>query len=255
MNEEELRSVIRAVIEAIEEIMAENNRTRKALVAFTGGMINFDEALDSLIRLKAAGIEMRYLSSPAADIIHDQDRIAGLGIPKAEDFGLAKNYDALVIPLLTVNTAAKAAHAISDTKITNLIRGFLQVGKPVVAARDAADPDCPAKRNLYPNMTSGLADTFRENLCRLEMIGVTLTPARDLCTATQQALKMAAESDCCQTCVPAGSTINCPDRFLTANTIQQLAAGSVIRMTDPRAIVTSMAADLAATRGIRIERG
>jgi hypothetical protein len=224
--------------------------------------------------------------------IHDRAKIASVGMRPAEDHGLVESYDVLVVPVMTVNMAAKCAHAICDTVPTNLLRGFLQAGKPVVAARDACDPDCPAKAAMFPDMAPGLADVFRENLARLEHIGVTLSSAADLCATTHVVLGCPAPTTPAEqrdsvraTSVEQGSVqptsveqrdivratsveqprsgvskpaasaaVDCPEPVIGVRHIQTLPQGSVLRLTAAHPIITPLAHDCARDRNIRIER-
>ncbi|RYD04013.1 hypothetical protein N752_16620 [Desulforamulus aquiferis] len=92
--------------------------------------------------------------------------------------------DVVIIPVLTQNTAAKVALTISDTMASYLIISALMLSKPVIAARDAAEPINRPQVEL-----SKLKPAFREvlegNLKKLSTYGIQLTSADNLSKVTK----------------------------------------------------------------------
>jgi len=266
MDEDEVRAVIRLILEIIEEMA----RPKRALVLFTGAWLGFDHALAALVRLKADGLAMTVVQTPAAERLLDQTRIAALGLP-APTHGLVSGHDLLIIPSCTANTVAKVAHGIADTLATNLISEFIACGKPVIAAGTAADPDSPDKRAVFPLMPAAQAAVLRENLARVKSMGVQFCEAADLAECvgrtkgTVPFVRTADRPDkrnrpLCPDDTPPRlgeasepSPLSHPGRLVAAHHIQTLPPGSVLSVRRD-AIVTALAADLARSRLVRIER-
>jgi hypothetical protein len=178
MNEQELKDLIRAVL---ADILA----PKKALVLFTGALLGFDDALASLADLKQCGVQLEALQTDSAKQVLDQSKIAALGMPApSQPWGA---YKVLVIPTLSSNIAAKVAHGVADCMASNLVRGSILAGAKVVAAANGADPDCPDKKALYPNIPAGYAAMLKANLAALAGFGVSLCPAKELFCAVQDA--------------------------------------------------------------------
>ena len=289
MTEAELRDLIRLILEAIAEI----TRAKRGLMVFTGALIGFDDALESL-RQAQGHLALSYVQTEAARCVLDQDKIAGLGMEPAGPH-LVDGHDLLILPTLTANTAAKAAYSMADSLAPNLIMEFLLAGKPVVASTTAACPDSAAKRAYFPNIAPGQAAVMRDNLRRLVALGVHLCDADGLCPAIRKAagLPLTRADVAGQTAAepvgapsspssgvdqslptsvetmstprnltptgstsvpPAGVTMHCPERVVGATHVQSLPAGATLAVR-PGAIVTPLAYDMATQRSITIERG
>jgi len=175
MTETELKTLIR---QAIADLLAP--RPRRALVVFTGGLLGFEDALDSLRRLASTGVTLEYVQTPSARHVLDQDAIKGLGLAEAAPHAYGRN-TMLIAPTLTSNIAAKVAHGVADCLASNLISDFIMNNRLVVASRTPVCPDGAAKRALFPQMPPAYADLLRGNLTALASFGVHLCNAGTLC--------------------------------------------------------------------------
>ncbi|HRA76053.1 MAG TPA: flavoprotein [Propionicimonas sp.] len=280
MTEAELRAVVRAVV--LEGMLPP---PRRALVLFTGGLLGFENAVESLRRLGAAGVSLDYLQTPSAERVLDQRLIASLGMREVSR-RMVESHDLLIAPTLTANIAAKVAHGVADCLASNLFSEFIMANRLVVASRTAVCPDGAAKQSWFPEMPPGYADLLRGNLRALSSFGVRLTDSRFLCRtslaafdrrdAARRAPFVAALGTSVAGMVAAlgrelaaagrtagspaaGSTASAPGPrtcelgLISQQVVQQLPAGSELRIGQ-RAIVTAAARDLAATRSIRISR-
>jgi len=256
MNEQELREIIRLILDAIEEV----RRPKKALVLFTGALLGFEESLEALAQLKQSGLTMSCVMTRTAEYLLDRAKIDALGMEKPGPH-LISSHDILLIPTCTANTVAKAAYGIADTLATNLISEFLSHGKHIVAISTGADPDCAAKKAFFPLMPAAQACLMRENLARLRALGVRTCDAAGLaeCVGTILGPTWAPPtSDSSPAAPPARSEEPVsgqvsPDRLIAAHHIHPLPTGSVL-LVRRDAMVTHLAQDLARTRSIRIER-
>lgn len=275
MTEAELRSLVReAIIEAILP------PPRRALVVFTGGLLGFEDAVASLRRLAATGVQLDYLQTPSAERILDQDLIASLGMRRVSDH-IVESHDLLIAPTLTSNIAAKAAHGVADCLASNLFSEFIMTNRLVVASSTAVCPDGAAKRAWFPQMPPAYADLLRANLNTLAAFGVRLSDARCLCRtalaawerrdAAQRAPIVAALGTsvagfaaglagragrvATRPKAPAApaSVLPCAGTLISQQVIQQTPVGAELRIGS-HALVTAAARDAAAARSIRISR-
>lgn len=255
MTDAELRALIRATI---EELL--NPPPRRALVLFTGALLGFEDALAGLRRIAAAGVELDYVQTPSAARILDQDLIAGVGMTEVST-KLVAEHQMLIIPTLTVNTAAKAAYGMADGLATNLLQEFVMANRPIVAVRTAACPDSQEKRGWFPQLPPGFALVLRENLSRLASFGVRLCEAKNLDNAVLQAWAdfgrpltgTAAPAAAPSTAPAAPGVIDCSRTLISHAVVYPLPTGSRLRI-EPSAKVTALAIDAARSRSIRIER-
>lgn len=174
MTEAELRAII---LEAILELMTP--APRRALVLFTGGLLGFDQAVDELKLLAAAGVQLDYLQTPSALRVLDQAKIASIGMREVST-KMVEEHDMLLAPTLTSNIAAKVSYGVADCLASNLFSEFIMSNRLVVVSRSAICPDGAPKRGWFPNMPPAYANLLRSNLATLASFGVRLSDARFL---------------------------------------------------------------------------
>jgi len=177
-----VREVLRRLQEKVEQ-------PKRALVLFTGGLIGLPQALDQLKKSQAEGWELVPVLSPAAEEVIGIARIKE-SLGTAEVFTsknspppsqLLQGVEVVLVPVLTMNTAAKVALGLADTNVTTLISEAIMLGKSIIAARNAADPNSPQRREL--GMNKGPApwvQMLAEYLGRLENFGIRLVDVEEL---------------------------------------------------------------------------
>ncbi|MFT4110963.1 flavoprotein [Propionicimonas sp.] len=283
MTEADLKLLVQA---SVLEAMAP--RPRRALVLFTGGLLGFEDAVESLRRLAATGVSLDYVQTPSAENVLDQTLIAGLGMQEVSRRMVAE-HDMLIAPTLTANIAGKVAHGIADCKASNLFSEFIMANRLVVASRTAICPDGAAKQSWFPEMPSGYADLLRANLRALASFGVRLPEARFLCRTALAAwdrrdgARRAPFTAAFGTSVaglarsigltlvdgdgrpepkavagdgrrhPGPAVVACAQPLVSQQVVQQVPRGVELRVAS-RALVTAAARDAAAARSIRISR-
>ena len=247
MTEPELVELVRRTV--LEVLAAHTTQpipeppAQRALVLFNGAWLGFDESIEQLRRVRDAGVHLDVIQTDSARRFLDQDKIASLG-PEVSD-KLVSDHPMLVIPTLTVNCAAKVAHGMADSLATNVIHEFILLNRPVIAARTAACPDDPAKREWFPDIPPAFAAVLRQNLAALASFGVRLTAVDHLHDQVMQAW-----SDL--TATPADKPVDLPD-LVSHGLLAEVPDGGVLTVA-PRALITALARDEAMARGIRIER-
>lgn len=225
---------------------------KRALVIFTGGTIGFEASLLELRKIQAADVELTVVLSAAAEKILAGDRIKeqlGGGItlitPSSPYPGrLLRESDLVLVPVLTQNTAAKLAGTLSDSLPATLILQGLMLGKPVVAAMNAADPQDAWRIKMNMGQSSpGLVEALRQNLKKIAGYGVKLVPVHELAAASQKIL--AATGDAAAH--PSGRGDSLPRKNLVnAETVKAAAqAGLKEIVIAANSIVTPLARDLA----------
>lgn len=181
----------------IEQIVAEvlkrlKQRQKKALVLFSGGTMGAQAGLEALYQLQEQGWSLQVVLTPAAEralsVRAITDRLPGVSILTEENGWppgpLLKEHHLILVPVLTINTAAKIAVGMADNLVTTLILEGLLMGKAVLAAQDACQLDNPARGKLGMNQgTEALRERLANNLKLLDAYGIQLVPANQLAAA------------------------------------------------------------------------
>ena len=283
MTQDELKTIIRQVIADLLR-----PTTRRALVLFTGGMIGFEDAIASLRRLQASGVQLQCTQTPTARRILDQRLIASIGMQDVTK-NLVTDHDMLVLPTLTGNIAAKVAHGVADCLTSNVTAEFIMSDRPVIASKAPVSPESPGKQHWYPNIPVGYAEMLQANLATLTSFGVRLAEPHALCrtaiaafetreahrraplvaalgtSAAELTSPSAARTVAIQprlagpspattgTATTSNNAIPCAEKLISQRIVQQLPQGSELRVAR-NAVVTALAQDTAAARAVRITR-
>ena len=276
MTEETLRSVI---VEAIGGEIARRVSAKlialqkKALVVCTGSTMGFNEWLVSLQQLEQEGFTFDlYLSYSAAQILKVST------IRSAVSFGkvwlgeseqppeiLAAPYYTILVPAMTVNTAAKLANCISDTNASRIISNSMMKGKNVIVAVDGCCPDNEERAIKGYRMTEPLKAQLRQNLVRMQEFGAVLTTAAKISSKTLQVIGATDAAVPPAPCAALSQTKPEPPRqaapsaartdrkVLGRGDVIQLPEGSVLRV--PRSCqITQLARDIIQVRRIQVVR-
>ncbi|MGQ9532996.1 MAG: hypothetical protein ACUVTQ_09365 [Desulfotomaculales bacterium] len=254
MSQEEL---VRRVVAEVLRRLGQPARGPDILVLLTGGTIGWPQVREGLRALAADGVTFRMVCSRAAARIHKREELLAICPPEhivSEDgeqgaWRLLRETRGVLVPVLTRKTAARVAALDFAGLIPNLILEALMKGLPVVAARDAADPDHPEWRSVLGGEPHpGLAAALRENLRRVEALGVRLVAAAEL-EAAGRAMAGAGGVAVPKAHQPGAPVVR---GVLTAAEILAAAReGREIRL-GPGALVTPLARDVAAEHGVRL---
>lgn len=165
---------------------------------FTGGDIRIDEALAQLKHIKERGISISLAFSRTAEAVAGLDRVLGQLEPVSmvregeEHFGfdLVDRSGAVLVPVMSLATAARVAALMPDTLASNLIVHALLKGKKVIAARDSVFC-CGA---IPASLPFALRRKAEEHLSVLGSYGVAVTEVARLAEEVEKALMTPGQS-------------------------------------------------------------
>lgn len=240
-------------------------RQKRALVVFTGSDMGARSALDRLRELREEGFTYRALMTRSAAAILGTDPVRAALAPEelwVETPGqspevLTTRYDTILVPTLTVNTAAHVANCMADTPAAAIVLDGLMKGKNVVIAVDGACPDAPERARRGFRMTQPLKAVLRSNLEKLQAYGARMTTSDRLREDALRAI---------HSFLPAGQVTAEPSSGSGRATIRPAMTGKVLSVkavnTAPQGaviiapkgtIVTALASDEARRRGVTIQ--
>ncbi|WP_378954821.1 flavoprotein [Pelosinus sp. sgz500959] len=235
---------------------------KKALAIFTGGTIGLEQSFLELQKIQDLHIEVSVVLSAAAEKIIGIDRIKehlGSNINLVTTHSpypskLLRDADFVLVPVLTQNTAAKLAYTLSDTLASTLIMQGLMLGKPILAAMNAADPqDGWRIQKDMGKCSPALSESLRQNLKKIEGYGIELVHVDGLAAGSQKIIdRMAKKASSSQPSEPPRSTRG-KKSILDAETIKVAASNGLKSITTPKgSIITPLARDVAREYGIEI---
>ena len=197
MNRKEFEDALMAtIVEYISDqvILRYAQACKKATVLFSGALIGYKDAVTSLNELKKDGWTLTAVLSKAAGEVITEERIRNDIGPDAiyvegapvNGRQIVDDSQFVIIPSLTINTAAKVANCISDNLLTNMISRAMATGKPIVAAIDGCCPDNKVREQLGFKVTEAYKAKMRHNLEDMLAYGITLTTDYSLCSKVNE---------------------------------------------------------------------
>ncbi len=226
----------------------------RVLAIFTGGTLGLEASLSEMQQLQTLGFEFSVVLSRAAETVIGMERIkAQLGSTIAfidsecsQSGKLLQETDLVFVPVLTRNTAAKLAYTIADTFVTTLIMQALMLGKPVIAALNAAEPQANLRVHSDGGKSpAGLLQSLRSNLDKLKVHGMKLVQVTSLAAESQKLLERLVQT------VPV--SVENKKTVIGATDIKTVVANGLKQLTVSQgAIVTPLARDVARDLGVEI---
>lgn len=246
---------------------------KKATVLFTGAIIGYTDAVESLKALKNDGWDMTVVLSQAAAEVITEDRIrkdidpSAIYVEGAPVNGrqLINESQFVIIPALTINTAGKLANCIFDNLITNMVSYALHSGKPIVAAIDGCCPDNKVREKIGFKVNDYYKAKLRSNLVELQAFGINLTTDKSLAGKVNKVFASSFDFPAPESeeeakpscgCIAAQETVKSTSITLDKRVIGRVDVAknamynTIIVSSD--ALVTGLAADEASKRGITI---
>ena len=284
---EQEQHVHRIVTQILAERVVQKllERQKQALVVYTGSNMGIEPGLECLRKLRREeGFTYRVLLTRSAAELLDTSVIRSalepeelwVGTPGDSPEALTARYDTILVPAMTVNTAAHVAACMADTPAAAIILDGLMRGKNVIVAVDGCCPDNPERIRRGFRMTEALKNKLRENKDALKDFGALLTTSEHLGETVQKAIT---------SFTPAGASVKPEPRMqaesrpepniqaksgtkakVNAGMYQAVLEGRVFSgkhiksypdhatiLVPKRTIITQLASDEARRRGIRIE--
>lgn len=283
MTEQEQQYAYKFIAQMLAERVVQKllERQKKALVVYTGSNMGIEPGLECLRTLRQKeGFSYRVLLTRSAAGLLDVSAIRSalepeefwVETPEYSPEVLTARYDTILVPALTVNTAAHVAACMADTPAAAIILDGLMRGKNVVVAVDGCCPDNPERIRRGFHMTEILKGKLRENKEALKGYGAWLTTSDQLGETALKAVMSFGKT----TALSPGKPISKAQDKVQQNGRQDVVANAGVFhaklegrvfsgmhiksypdhstiVVPKRTIVTQLVSDEARRRGIRIE--
>jgi len=262
MKEQDIQRIVVEVIARLAPQLGADGRRGDLIAVFTGATVGFNEAIQQVRSLVLDGYRIRLVFSRAAEELYAQlvrDQLAGFphisSIEPREWLSALKDALAVVVPLLSVNTVAKLSQLIADNLATNLILHALFMGKPVIAAKNGADPAEKGRGDLgFHKGSPALNQALWQRLQTVAQYGCHLIDVNQVREAAnsifigergsmpERAIKMP----------PPHKTLTHPGRMVTAgHVLYAHRIGADLRLS-PQSLITPLARELASKHRVAL---
>lgn len=183
MNNDWIEEVVNRAVEAVFQRLIASAPRRKTLMVFTGAGSGYVAGRDAVRLIVEGGHSLKVIFSSAASILIGEENIRKAGareIIRSDQWvwtpTLVQENDLILVPTLSMNTAAKLALGLMDSLANTIILGGLLAGKPVIAIADGADPYGDGGKVFGENYATAplLRARYLENLSSLKALGIHL---------------------------------------------------------------------------------
>jgi hypothetical protein len=259
VTEEQFHFIVEEVIRRLARRMDELRRNEIIIVVFTGATVGLVEGVQQVRSLLLDGFQVKLAFSDSAGhlfaemVQKELNDFTNLGLLSPEKWlSSLKQACAVAVPMLSLNTVSKLSLLIADDLVSNILLHALLLGKPLVMAKEGADPDGKGRRALgFHKGNAALNDAMMQRLKSLEDFGCILTGIGQLSNSVrsviqQEGLRQSRE----QNLISERPSI-CPGgRVATAGDVLSAhRRGSNLNL-GPAGRVTPLALDLARKLGI-----
>jgi len=261
MSEEQIQRLVAEVISRLATRLGADGSRGLLMVVFTGATAGFREALQQVRRLVLSGYRIQTAFSKGASELYARvvrNQLSGFPHIETVDPGkwlsALQSAHAVVVPLLSVNTLSKLALLIADDLSTNLILHGLFMGKPIIVARNGADPEKPGRRELGFHLGSpALNRALMDRLRILGEFGCILVDVDQLGETVQLTLPRTAASPeagghpALQT---SGRTLSVSEAVITSLHVTHAHRAGANLVVTKSTLITPLARELAARCGV-----
>lgn len=263
MDAEYIRRVAVEVIGRLAVRLGADGSRGNVLAVFTGATAGFQKAVQQVRGLVLDGYRVSIVFSNAAEDLYGSslmDQLAGFPhISRMEPgkwLSALKEAQAVVVPLLSVNTLAKLSMLIADSAAANVILHALFMGKKVIAARDGANHGGSGRETLGFNRGNfTLQRAVLERFKIVEDYGCLLADVDELRSRLNFVLSHGEDSPGEVENLPARpvrSLVSCSGKIATSAEIRHAHSLGADLMLSRAALVTPLARELAARYGVSL---
>jgi hypothetical protein len=139
--------IVAKVVTLVRAKMIANVPKKRVLMLFSGASTGYVVGMDTIRMLTQANHDLTVFMTASAIHVVGEENVLKAGAqeiitPKqwVNTPGLVRETDLLLVPTLSMNTAARLALGLMDSLFSTLVLGALLADKPIVAICDGADP-------------------------------------------------------------------------------------------------------------------
>ncbi len=212
MESQQMQEIVNRAVEAVFARLIASAPRRNILMVFTGAGSGYVAGKDAIRLLVEGGHSLKVILSSAAGFLIGAENLRQAGASEIIQAGewvwtptLVQESDLILVPTLSMNTAAKLAAGMMDSLTNTIILGGLLAAKPVIAIADGADPFGDGGRVFGGDTTSAplLRGRIAEHLSTLKAFGIHLVHKEQFLPAVLSCLMNTPTAKTAQPATPA----------------------------------------------------
>ncbi|MCA9961463.1 MAG: flavoprotein [Chloroflexota bacterium] len=204
MDKAFIDEIVAKVVALVRAKMATAVPSQRVLMLFSGASTGYVVGMETIQLLTQAHHNLTVFMTASALHVIGEDNVRRAGAQEiitpqqwVNTPKLVREADMVLLPTLSMNTAARLALGSMDSLFSTLVLGALLADKPVIAVRDGADPY--GNGGLVFSETTTGAPALRQKLAaHLQVLadyGVTLVQEEEFVTAVLRCLQPASQPE------------------------------------------------------------
>ena len=253
--------IVARVVALLQAKMIAAVPEQRVLMLFSGASTGYVVGMDTIKLLTRANHKLTVFMTASAMHVVGEDNVRKAGATEiigpqqwVNTPGLVRETDLVLVPTLSMNTAARLALGLMDSLFSTLVLGALLANKPVIAVCDGADPYGNGGLVFSDNHDGApaLRNRLVENLSTLIDFGVNLVPAEGFIPQVIQRLQPLTRQPAAAPSLPVVRlTENGRSAILTESDLSTYQMGTTIYLpTHTR--LTPLAKDHAQKRNLKL---
>ena len=147
MEQALIEEVVAKVVALVRAKMIAGVPKKRVLMLFSGASTGYVVGMDTIRMLTQANHDLTVFMTASAVHVVGEENVLQAGAKEiitpnqwVNTPGLVRDTDLVLVPTLSMNTAARLALGLMDSLFSTLVLGALLADKPVIAICDGADP-------------------------------------------------------------------------------------------------------------------
>lgn len=263
MNDQLVKEIVARVIGRVAMQVGANGSRGTIVAIFSGATVGLTEGFHQIRLLLLDGFRVKLILSDAAADLYGPLLMSQLdGFPhwqllEADNwFAALTQSQAVIVPSLSINTLSKLSLLIADNLVTNLTMHSLLLNKPLILARNGADPDKRRQAGMGAEQTPALKQAIHERMQTIESYGARLVDVmhlRDTINSCLDSQGKKSVKTSTQKRLPTNrAVISVQGRMVTAGHVRKAHQMDADLKLAPGVMTTPLAMDLASQYGVNL---
>lgn len=268
MEQAQIDEIVSRVVALIYGRLIAAAPPRRVLMLFSGASTGYVVGMETVRLLSQSDHRLTVFLTASAEHVIGLDNVRAAGATEilgpdqwVDTPALVRAADLVLVPTLSMNTAARLALGLMDSLFSTLVLGALLDAKPVIAIRDGADPygNGGLIFSDAPDGAPALRAKLAAYLETLSGYGVDLVTAEAFTAAVVR--ELVGNSPVPRQAIPGpGGAVAAPlpssgrATILTAGDLAGYAAGTAVHLP-PNSRLTPLAQERAASRNLKLSFG
>ncbi|MEN4011921.1 MAG: flavoprotein [Chloroflexota bacterium] len=266
MEQERLEQIITQAVEAVLKRLIASAPRKNVLILFSGASSGYVAGVEAIRFLSQGGHSIKVILTSAANYVIGEENIRKAGAQEIINTDqmictprLIEETDLVLVPTLSMNTAAHLALGLMNSLICTVVLGGLLAGKPIITICDGADPYGDGGKVFGSDASAAplLRERYAYNLSTLTSYGIVLVRKEQFLLTLTRHVMRPAQKDAPNDAPPIIKNADkaaISSAVITVSDLRHFSRGQTVQIPH-RARLTPLAKEYASQIGLNLVEG